>query len=152
MAECMVKRVKQKNYGSIITQLETWESSYYLSSEGQHSDEYFNEHLELFTKVIFSENKRIKEGDSIKFYVVVEHDMENRVKPPKHVSCFDRSKKCRTAFLAVHKTFIDNFRFLINCGIKPYISVLYSIDENSYINITSLYLTSSVEIDEYRTC
>ena len=149
----MAKHTKAKDYGSIITQLENWETSYYLSSEGKHSDEYFNERLELFTKVIFSEHKRIEEGDKIKFYVVVEHNMKNSVKPPKFISSFDHSKKCRTAYLIVHKSFLDNFRFLISSGIKPYIVVSYLIDEERKdIKITSLNLESSVEIDDYRTC
>ena len=149
----MAKRAKAKDYGSVITQLENWETSYHLSSEEKHSDEYFNERLELFTKVIFSEHKRIEEGDKIKFYVVVEHNMKNSVNPPKFISSFDRSKKCRTAYLIVHKSFLDNFRFLINSGIKPYIAVSYLIDEERKdIKITSLNLESSVEIDDYRTC
>ncbi len=149
----MAKRVKFKNNGSILTQLESWESTYFLSSEGRHHDKYFNEHLELFTKVTFSEHRGVEEGDLIKFYIIVEHDMQTSVNPPKYVSSFNHSKKCRTAYVAVHKSFLDNFRFLISCGKKPYIAVFYLVDKESrYINITSLDLVSSAEINDYRTC
>ena len=148
------------SYGSIIAQLESWKSSYSLNSEGHFSHEYFTERLEIYTKVIFSEHQRIEEGDLILFYIFVEHDMKNDVSPPKIVSTFekivstfDRSKKCRTAYLSVHKSFLDNFRFLINSGIKPYIAVSYlNREEEKDIAITGLYLESEVEIDDFRTC
>ena len=101
----MAKRLKPGSYGSIIAQLENWKSSYSLNSEGHFSGEYFRERLEIYTKVIFSEHKRIEEGDLILFYIFVEHDMENSVSLPKIVSVFDRKKKCRTAYLSVHKSF-----------------------------------------------
>ena len=149
----MAKRLKHGTYGSIITQLEKWNSSYLLYSENKYSDEYFREHFEIFTKVIFSEHKRIEVGDLIRFYVLVEHDMKNSVTPPKIISVFDRSKKCRTAYLSVHKSFLDNFRFLVNSKIKPYFAISYLNREvEKDIAITSLYLESEVEIDDFRTC
>ena len=149
----MTKRLKPGSYGSIIAQLESWKSSYSLNSEGHFSGEYFRERLKIYTKVIFSEHKRIEEGDLILFYIFVEHDMKNSVSLPKIVSVFDRKKKCRTAYLSVHKSFLDNFRFLINAGIKPYIAISYlNREEEKDIAITNLQLESEVIIDEYRTC
>ena len=149
----MAKRLKPGSYGSIIAELEKWSSSYSLYSEDKYSDEYFLEHFEIFTKVIFSEHKRIEVGDLIRFYVFVEHDMKNSVTPPKILSVFDRSKKCRTAYLTVHKSFLDNFRFLVNNGIKPYFTISYLNREvEKDIAITGLYVESEVEIDNFRTC
>ena len=75
------------------------------------------------------------------------------------LSVFDCKKKCRTAYLSVHKSFLDifrfldNFRFLINAGIKPYIAISYlNREEEKDIAITNLHLESEVIIDEYRTC
>lgn len=148
----MAKRLKDDEYGSIITKLEKWESSYCLHSEGKHYDEYFSENLELFARVIFSEHKRIVKDDLIRFYIVVEHDMKNSIQPPKYVSSFDRSKKCRTAYLTVHKSFIDNFRFLINNGIMPYLAISYlNRKQEKDIMITSFDMETSVIIDDYRT-
>ncbi len=148
----MAKRLKDDEYGSIITKLEKWESSYCLHSEGKYYDEYFCENLELFARVIFSEHKRIVKDDLIRFYIVIEHDMKNSIKPPKYVSSFDRSKKCRTAYLTVHKSFIDNFRFLINNGIMPYLAVSYlNRKQEKDIMITSFDMETNVIIDDYRT-
>ena len=78
--------------------------------------------------------------------------MKNSVPTPKYVSIFSRSKKCRTAYLSVHKSFLENFRFLITNDIRPYFVCFYlNRTDKRDIAITSFDLESNVDIDDYRT-
>lgn len=53
----MAKRLKQESYGSVISQLESRKTFYIFSSEDEYSNNYFEENIELYAKVIFSEHK-----------------------------------------------------------------------------------------------
>lgn len=145
-------RKKERSH-TIITQLESWETSYSVNSEESIGDYYFDEHLEIFANVIYSENKKIKMGDVLHFYIFIYHDLEALPSKPKLVSVFNHSKNDRTATFGVHPTFLENFKFLVNQNIKPYFPLTCKNDiEKRDILIEHFNIESNVIIDDYKTC
>ena len=105
-------RYRRKEYPhDVVAQLETWQLSYYLSSEESWRDSYFSELLEVSAKVLYSGNKKIPVDSIINLYIVVYHNMKNFVDKPKLVSVFNNSRKERKCGFTVHPSFLDSFAF-----------------------------------------